>query len=92
MHLFSHGGVLFLMISSTALAVMYAVTLALPILPCGRWVTVPNKKSFYHYILLLLLLNIVEVSYLEMSFIITAVYFNYLSYGSSVWEYITLLF
>lgn len=60
MHLFSHGGVVFWMMSSSIFALLYATTLALPILPCRRWVTPPNKRSFYHYILFMLLLNIVQ--------------------------------
>ena len=61
MHLFSHGGVLFWMISSAVFALFYAAALSLPVLPCKRWVTPPNQKSFYHYMFFMLLLNIVQV-------------------------------
>jgi len=60
MHLFSHGGVVFWMISSVAFALFYATALALPVLPCKRWITPPNQKSFYHYMFFMLLLNIVQ--------------------------------
>lgn len=59
-HLFGHGGVGFWMIISGCLAFIYALALAIPVLPCKRWLTIPNKKSVYHYMFFLLLLNIVQ--------------------------------
>ena len=61
LHLFSYGGVLFWMISSVIFAVFYAVVMALPVLPCRRWLAPPNQKSFYHYMFFMLLLNIIQV-------------------------------
>ena len=62
MHLYSHGGVLFWMISSSLFALFYAVVLALPVLPCKRWITPPNQKQFYHYMFFMLVLYIVQVN------------------------------
>ena len=61
LHLFSYGGVLFWMISSVIFAEFYAVVMALPVLPCRRWLAPPNQKSFYHYMFFMLLLNIIQV-------------------------------
>lgn len=60
LHLFSYGGVLFWMISSVIFAVFYAIVMALPVLPCRRWLAPPNQKSFYHYMFFMLLLNIIQ--------------------------------
>ena len=61
MHLFSYGGMVFWMVASTAFALFYALAMALPVLPCKRWVAPPSQRSFYHYMLFMLLLNIVQV-------------------------------
>ena len=61
MHLYSHGGVVFWMISSSLFAFLYALALSLPVLPCKRWITPPNQKTFYHYMFFMLILYIVQV-------------------------------
>merc|ERR1712226_1220906 len=61
MHLYSHGGVLFWMVSSSFFALLYALALSLPVLPfCKRWISPPNQKSFYHYMFFMLILYIVQ--------------------------------
>ena len=55
--LFGHGGSLFWMISSLIFASLYAAFLALPALPCKKYLSLPNKKSFYYYVGFMAILN-----------------------------------
>ena len=55
--LFGHGGSLFWMISSLMFASLYATFLALPALPCKKYLSLPNKKSFYYYVGFMAILN-----------------------------------
>ncbi|BES90710.1 Predicted membrane protein [Nesidiocoris tenuis] len=58
--LFGHGGMLFWFISSLVLAFIYLSILILPWTRLRERLALPTKKSFYVYILLLVLLNVIQ--------------------------------
>jgi len=58
--LFGHGGRAFWATSSAAFAVVYAVVILLPLLPCRHWLMLPHKRSFYYYATFLLTLDVVQ--------------------------------
>lgn len=62
MNLFGHGGMLFWLLSSALFTFTYLFVLVLPFLPCRRFVTLPQKRSFYRYVGYLLILNAAQTA------------------------------
>ncbi|TRY62561.1 hypothetical protein TCAL_09029 [Tigriopus californicus] len=61
-NLFGHGGMLFWLLSSALFTLTYMFVLLLPFLPCRRFVTLPQKRSFYQYVGYLLILNAAQTA------------------------------
>jgi hypothetical protein len=55
--LFGHGGSLFWMVSSVIFALLYLSLVLLPLMPCRKFFSLPNKRTFYYYVGFMAILN-----------------------------------
>jgi len=58
--LYAHGGSIFWMTSSLLFGLFYLSILLLPLTPCSKYFSLPNKSTFYYYVGFLAALNILQ--------------------------------
>ncbi|XP_076448464.1 transmembrane protein adipocyte-associated 1 homolog [Babylonia areolata] len=58
--LFAHGGMIFLSTSSAAFCLVYFIILILPLTKIKEKIVLPSKRSFYYYVGILAVLNLVQ--------------------------------